>query len=133
VIRCVRYAFAYIPAEIGRVFFSKLVALPFLRFRMLRHGYLKSPIHWHGVKQVMIHSPPWDKKAAITNTEAHRDIWKDSGLFLMNRRNLMLSFTTPTVSYSCSKRGESIDIDHLQVVGLQWVPVTSILNSSSRG
>lgn len=29
VIRCVRYAFAYIPAEIGRVFFSKHVALPF--------------------------------------------------------------------------------------------------------
>ncbi|KAM3073599.1 hypothetical protein ACMFMG_004516 [Clarireedia jacksonii] len=51
VIRCVRYAFAYIPAEIGRVFFSKPVALPFLRFRMLRHGYLKSPIHWHEVKR----------------------------------------------------------------------------------
>jgi len=49
VIRCVRYAFANIPASIGRVFFSKPVALPFLRFRMLRHGYLKSPIHWHEV------------------------------------------------------------------------------------
>ncbi|KUJ19072.1 alpha/beta-hydrolase [Mollisia scopiformis] len=51
IIRCVRYAFAYIPAQIGRVFFSKLVALPFLRFRMLRHGYFKSPIHWQDVKQ----------------------------------------------------------------------------------
>ncbi|KAI9641404.1 hypothetical protein NHQ30_010206 [Ciborinia camelliae] len=51
VIRCVRYAFAYIPANIGRVFFSKAVALPFLRFRMLRHGFLKSPIHWHEVNQ----------------------------------------------------------------------------------
>lgn len=46
VIRCVRYAFANIPPNIGRVFFSKEVALPFLRFRMLRHGYLRSPVHW---------------------------------------------------------------------------------------
>ncbi len=28
------------------VFFSKQVALPFLRFRMLRHGYLGSPVYW---------------------------------------------------------------------------------------
>ncbi|KAI0180389.1 alpha/beta-hydrolase [Hypoxylon sp. FL1284] len=47
VIRCVRYAFANIPPSVGRVFFSKLVALPFLRFRLLRHGYLRSPVHWH--------------------------------------------------------------------------------------
>ncbi|KAF2836654.1 alpha/beta-hydrolase [Patellaria atrata CBS 101060] len=46
VIRCVRYAFAFMPAYIGRVFFSKAVALPFLRFRMLRHGYLRSPLAW---------------------------------------------------------------------------------------
>ncbi|KAJ8068128.1 hypothetical protein OCU04_003699 [Sclerotinia nivalis] len=51
VIRCVRYTFAYIPANIGRVFFSKAVALPFLRFRMLRHGFINSPIHWHEVNQ----------------------------------------------------------------------------------
>ncbi|KAK9779480.1 putative Alpha/Beta hydrolase protein [Seiridium cardinale] len=47
VIRCVRYAFAKIPPKVGRVFFSKPVALPFLRFRMLRHGILKKPVHWH--------------------------------------------------------------------------------------
>jgi acetyl esterase/lipase len=46
VIRCVRYAFARFPAKIGRVFFSKPVALPFMRFRMLRHGYLHPPIRW---------------------------------------------------------------------------------------
>ncbi|RYP79733.1 hypothetical protein DL770_006522 [Monosporascus sp. CRB-9-2] len=46
VIRCVRYAFANIPPGVGRVFFAKPVALPFLRFRMLRHGYLKSPVRW---------------------------------------------------------------------------------------
>jgi hypothetical protein len=45
VIRCVRYAFANIPAAVGRVFFSKWVALPFLRWRMLRHGYLTYPVH----------------------------------------------------------------------------------------
>lgn len=52
VIRCVRYAFANIPARVGRIFFSKAVALPFLRFRMLRHGYLQSPIHWQEVEEV---------------------------------------------------------------------------------
>ncbi|KAJ4319172.1 hypothetical protein N0V94_004045 [Neodidymelliopsis sp. IMI 364377] len=46
VIRCVRYAFANMPASIGRVFFSKGVSLPFLRFRMLRHGIVTSPIRW---------------------------------------------------------------------------------------
>lgn len=38
------------PAYIGRVFFSKPVALPFLRWRMLRHGYFHSPITWREVK-----------------------------------------------------------------------------------
>ncbi|CAG8973002.1 hypothetical protein HYALB_00007849 [Hymenoscyphus albidus] len=51
IIRCVRYAFANIPANIGRVFFSKPVALPFLKFRMLRHGFLRSPIHWEEVNK----------------------------------------------------------------------------------
>ena len=49
VIRCVRYAFAKFPAKIGRVFFSKNVALPFMRFRMIRHGYRQSPIPWSEV------------------------------------------------------------------------------------
>ncbi|KAL9050467.1 MAG: hypothetical protein Q9162_006614 [Coniocarpon cinnabarinum] len=39
VIHCVRYAFAFLPAHIGAVFFSEPVALPFARWRMLRHGY----------------------------------------------------------------------------------------------
>ncbi|KAJ4363476.1 hypothetical protein N0V83_009770 [Neocucurbitaria cava] len=46
VIRFVRYAFANMPAFLGRVFFSKAVSLPFLRFRMLRHGIVTSPIRW---------------------------------------------------------------------------------------
>ncbi|KAK7425021.1 hypothetical protein QQZ08_008417 [Neonectria magnoliae] len=46
VIRCVRYAFKYIPAHVSRVFFSKPVAIAFLRWRMLRHGYLKYPASW---------------------------------------------------------------------------------------
>lgn len=46
VVRCVRYAFSDIPASVGRVFFGKWVALPFVRWRMLRHGYLKCPVHW---------------------------------------------------------------------------------------
>ncbi|KAH6625790.1 Alpha/Beta hydrolase protein [Boeremia exigua] len=51
VIRCVRYAFANMPAFIGRVFFSKAVSLPFLRFRMLRHGIVTSPIRWTEVNR----------------------------------------------------------------------------------
>ncbi|KAG8668782.1 hypothetical protein FPOAC2_08086 [Fusarium poae] len=46
VIRCVRYAFAHMPAKVGRVFFGKYVALPFARWRMLRHGYIRSPVHY---------------------------------------------------------------------------------------
>ncbi|KAH0524601.1 hypothetical protein TsFJ059_007090 [Trichoderma semiorbis] len=45
-IRCVRYAFASIPANVGRVFFSKDVALPFLRWRMKRHGFKDFPVNW---------------------------------------------------------------------------------------
>ncbi|KAK3942391.1 putative xylulose kinase [Diplogelasinospora grovesii] len=47
VIRCVRYAFANIKPNIGRVFLSKEVALRFLSWRMFRHGYLHPPIYWH--------------------------------------------------------------------------------------
>jgi hypothetical protein len=54
VIRCVRYAFANMPAFLGRVFFSKQVSLPFLRFRMLRHGVVTSPIRWTEVKRVSL-------------------------------------------------------------------------------
>ncbi|KAF2426586.1 alpha/beta-hydrolase [Tothia fuscella] len=50
VIRCVRFAFAKMPAFLGRVFFSKGVSLPFLRWRMLRHGYLTSPLPWREVQ-----------------------------------------------------------------------------------
>nr|POE59324.1 hypothetical protein CFP56_24593 [Quercus suber] len=61
VIRCVRFAFAKIPASIGKVFFSKRVALPFMRFRMLRHGIFKSPVYWREVNRVRllqhVHSP----------------------------------------------------------------------------
>ncbi|KIW02379.1 uncharacterized protein PV09_06200 [Verruconis gallopava] len=49
VIRYVRFAFAHMPSFIGRVFFSKPVSLPFLRWRMLRHGYLRSPIPWREI------------------------------------------------------------------------------------
>lgn len=51
VIRCVRYAFAAIPSSVGKVFFSKYVALPFMRFRMLRHGIFRKPIYWREVNR----------------------------------------------------------------------------------
>jgi len=46
VVRCVRHAFANLPPSMGHVFFCKQVALPFLGWRMLRHGFRSSPIHW---------------------------------------------------------------------------------------
>ncbi|RCI08410.1 hypothetical protein L249_8772 [Ophiocordyceps polyrhachis-furcata BCC 54312] len=47
VIRCVRYGFKNIPPDIGNVFLSKAVSLPFLRWRMLRHGLVRRPNYWH--------------------------------------------------------------------------------------
>ncbi|OQO11053.1 hypothetical protein B0A48_05308 [Cryoendolithus antarcticus] len=49
VIRCVRYAFARIPASIGKVFFSKPVALPFFYFRLLRNGHFHCPTFWREI------------------------------------------------------------------------------------
>lgn len=46
VVRCVRYAFKEFPPVLGRAFFSKYVALGFVRWRLLRHGYLRLPGHW---------------------------------------------------------------------------------------
>ena len=54
VVRCVRYAFSEIPARVGRVFFAKEVAKPFLRFRMLRRGYLRGPFRWNEHEEVSL-------------------------------------------------------------------------------
>ncbi|KAF8423585.1 Alpha/Beta hydrolase protein [Tirmania nivea] len=53
VIRCVRYAFANIDSKVGRVFLSKNVALPFLRFRMWRHApQAAARVKWREVQEV---------------------------------------------------------------------------------
>jgi hypothetical protein len=59
VIQCIRYGFAYIPPTIARIFFSEQVALPLLRFRMLRHGYIRPLIQWRKVKQVQYELSYW--------------------------------------------------------------------------
>lgn len=33
------------------MFFSRAVAGPFLRWRMLRHGYVRKPMHWEDIKR----------------------------------------------------------------------------------
>ena len=81
VIRCVRYAFAYIPARIGRVFFSKHVALPFTRFRMIRHGYLRSPIRWKEIKEVLL---PWHTVCKMANESDLERIYRT----LDNRKSI---------------------------------------------
>ncbi|KAL2008424.1 hypothetical protein VTN00DRAFT_6618 [Thermoascus crustaceus] len=63
VVRCVKYAFAAIPPRVGRVFFAREVTLPFLRYRMMRHGYLQPPFFYKeiacaGMKGVWI---AWDE------------------------------------------------------------------------
>jgi len=94
IIRLVRYAFAEIPASIGRVFFSKPVALPFLRFRMLRHGYFTSPIHWHEVKQVItLGSLIWLENML---TQCRMDL-KVCGSLQMRPRSLTSWFIMPMV------------------------------------
>ncbi|PFH61025.1 hypothetical protein XA68_18390 [Ophiocordyceps unilateralis] len=45
--RCVRYSFKHIPPEVARVFFFKMICLPYLRWRMLRHGLVECPVHWY--------------------------------------------------------------------------------------
>ncbi|KAK5118336.1 hypothetical protein LTR62_002849 [Meristemomyces frigidus] len=68
VIRCVRYAFAQIPASVGKVFFSKPVALPFFRFRMLRHGIWQCPVYWREV-----HRPEQDLQGIyMVHDASHR-------------------------------------------------------------
>lgn len=68
IIRCIRYSFASFPPKIGRVFLSKGVALPFLQFRMLRHGFLKSPIQWREIKLVSLFT---HGICGYTPTESH--------------------------------------------------------------
>ncbi|KAK4448564.1 Alpha/Beta hydrolase protein [Podospora aff. communis PSN243] len=71
VIRCVRYAFANISPQVGCVFFTETVARPFLRFRMFRHGYMRSPVCWmkHAEKSFkgiwVVHDPAQEPDVVI--------------------------------------------------------------------
>lgn len=47
IVRCVRWSFVALPVPLGRVFFHKWVVLPFVRWRMLRHGYPTWPVRWN--------------------------------------------------------------------------------------
>ena len=52
VVRCVHYGFTNIKPPIARIFFVKGVSWPFLRYRMLRHGYLFFPVHLEDIEKV---------------------------------------------------------------------------------
>lgn len=52
VTRCVHYGFTNIKPPIARIFFVKGVSWPFLRYRMLKHGYLFLPVHLEDIEQV---------------------------------------------------------------------------------
>lgn len=106
VIRCVRFAFANVPPPIARVFFHRNVALPFLKFRMLRHGYLRSPIHWRELREVRMTaaSRPISPSSTVAVgsarnelTGASRNISRESGLFRMYQSVLTWSCTISMV------------------------------------
>ena len=54
VIRCVKVAFKTMPARVGRIFFSKEVSWPFLRFRMAFRGRFKLPFILETINNVQL-------------------------------------------------------------------------------
>jgi hypothetical protein len=137
VIRCVRYAFANIPTNVGRVFFSGKVALPFLRWRMLRHGLIKSPVYWRecslgqvGSLRMLICSRPMQ-----LTTARDRQVLRVSGSNISQSKLLTLSFTMLTVSNGNQPiiPGTVTDKQPSQVAGSRWAHATFISSSSWRG
>ncbi|KAF3200765.1 hypothetical protein TWF192_001093 [Orbilia oligospora] len=61
VIRLVKYSFANLPSDIGRVFFKGEVVMPFYKFRLLRHGILPGSV------------PSWNPKEI--NQDGARGLW----------------------------------------------------------
>lgn len=53
-VRCARYAHFNLPPDILQAFFHKNVTYPFLRFRMLRHLYIWSPVDWQEISDVTV-------------------------------------------------------------------------------
>ncbi|RMZ78294.1 hypothetical protein DV737_g3942, partial [Chaetothyriales sp. CBS 132003] len=106
VIRCIRYAFATFPPTVSRVFLSKWVALPFLRYRLLRHGYLQSPIFYKEVVRQgfrglwLIHDDKSDPDLIIYYCHGEHPapkpgrtlIWRSGGGFLMGSTYFYLEF-----------------------------------------
>lgn len=71
-VRCARYAHINLPPDILQAFFHKNVTYPFLKFRMLRHLYLWSPVHWEEYKDE--NTPPivkgiWIKEDATKDPD----------------------------------------------------------------
>ncbi|KAF3130582.1 hypothetical protein TWF703_008113 [Orbilia oligospora] len=52
VIRLVKYSFANLPSNIGRVFFKGEVVMPFYKFRLLRHGILPGSVPSWNPKEI---------------------------------------------------------------------------------
>lgn len=71
-VRCARYAHVNLPPDILQAFFHKNVTYPFLRFRMLRQLYLRSPVRWEQITEDLV-SPPikgiWIKKDATKDPD----------------------------------------------------------------
>lgn len=71
-VKCARYAHTKLPPDVLQAFFHKKVTYPFLRFRMLRHLYLWSPVHWEEISDNSL-SPPvkgiWIRKDATRDPD----------------------------------------------------------------
>lgn len=71
-VRCAKYAQTNLPPDVLQAFFHKNVTYPFLRFRMLRHLYLWSPVDWEEISDNTL-SPPikgiWIRKDATQDPD----------------------------------------------------------------
>jgi acetyl esterase/lipase len=105
VIRYVRYGFANLPASFGRVFLSKAVSLPFIRWRMLRHGFIRRPVKWCEVdggkdfKALYIPPPSTDKPPS------HIVFYVHGGGFAMGSSYFYLEFLLAWHETMCKHPG----------------------------
>ncbi|KAF2714599.1 alpha/beta-hydrolase [Pleomassaria siparia CBS 279.74] len=84
------------PAFLGRIFFSKAVSLPFLRFRMFRHGIVSPPLRWSEINR-----PSFKGIWVVSNPQEQPDVviyYCHGGGFSMGSSYFYLEFLIAWVS-----------------------------------
>ena len=99
VIRCTRHAFSELPPNVARVFFTKEVTLPFLLFRIWRHGHFWfRPFQWREISQVRINLAL--EKRGTTTKQNFRVELGAYGSLSRTGQNQISQFTIVTVRVS---------------------------------